>query len=1365
MFFLRETLNRYILVLALSCMFPSLYGAEQWKTFYAYNNVTQIAMSSDKVFALSDGSLFSVNKRTEQLQVYNRQSGLHSSGINCILYDSSSKQLIIGYKTGKIDLLSDNAVKYIGELYDKDMTQQKTINNITLSGHTAYLSTAYGIQTLDLRTSRLVDSYWLRPGGIETNVLDVVVRKDSIYAFTSDSMFSASLKSNLVDYTFWRREIRSGRVSPDANKGVYYKDRTDEWYAGNTDGIRRVTATGTINYKPQGPLSNIPYRMTASQGDLWVVQGGRWASQYLNQGIVMRYNGSKWRNISVWEIAAKLPNRPILDFMNVAVDPKDKTHYFVTSYGTGLYEFRADTVFRHFIADGTNALKSAAKDYNSYTRLDCSLFDADGNLWVTIGGEVDNQLACFDKSGQWHAVRVKNEGKLIPFGTPSAMFIDRRNPNYKWYACARSGAFLCLMDDHGEPFNDEGYHALARKEWVDQNGHEFQPAYIYTIIQTQEGRVWMGTEQGIAIIDTVDFFTSDACLRPTTMDNNGENPMTMLRVNAICQTPNGEVWVGTDAMGVYVLNSDASQIHAHYTTENSALPAIGILSLAYDEQRGTMYIGTSEGLVAYNPNGISEGLTEVGESETANLEENEGSMQRWKLHFSYTNPQALAATPEAVYAIADGSLFSVDRADEQILYWNKSKGLSGTSVEHLAYDKASEQLVIAYADGRIDLLDKHGNVTQMPDLVMKAGAVTSSITCLLAGSQLTYAGTPFGILAINARKGEITDTYYIGEEAASREIQQIVELSDSLYAFSYDTLFSASLRDNLVDFTFWKNEQIPFEQVQQAAAWHDRLYILQQDSLYCRLKGQWTLASQEKISWIHSSDEQLIYYVDGKGVFRMTEEGEPQCLTTYYRANDGVFTQGEYWLAQANTGLIRLGSDGDTYFNTEGLNSNFGYYMTSAHGQVYSCIGGRWASQFLRPGRINIYTGTEWKGINEWVIASGAGTVALDISSIAVDPKDAGHFYAATYGTGVFEFRDYKAVKQYSVHNSTLRAVNSTIDPAYFTRTDAAMTDADGNLWVLNSTEVGQPLHVLTPSGQWYGLNMYSGGTNIKLTTPGAMIADRRNKDYKWMIDQRVEPGVIFFYDGGTPTDGYDDYAIKRNTFIDQDGKTITPEYVRCIEQDLNNRIWIGTQQGILLIPDKVDFFSSNECRRIIIPRNDGTRIGDYLLGDEQINCLAVDGGNRMWIGTGNSGLYLIEDDTITVAHFTENNSLLPSNTIQSITIVPTTGEVFVGTDKGIASYRSDASEPQQDMSHAYAYPNPVKPDYTGIISITGLMENTVVNIFDSGGNLICKTRSHGGTAVWDGKDAYGRRATPGVYTALCNAEKKHTVVKILIVR
>lgn len=217
-------------------------------------------MTPDDVYAVSDGSLYSVNKISEQMKVYNRQSGLHGKGISCIHYDEQGSQLLICYADGKMDVLSSKGVKYIGELYHKDMTQRKTINNVTISGRTAYLSTAYGVQTFDLRERKLVDSYWLRPGGMETNVEDVRILQDSIYAFTADSLFCAAMSANLVDYSVWQRELRNDRIAPDAKKGKEYEDATDIWYAGYTEGIVRFgKQTNQWNtYKPEGPLVNTP---------------------------------------------------------------------------------------------------------------------------------------------------------------------------------------------------------------------------------------------------------------------------------------------------------------------------------------------------------------------------------------------------------------------------------------------------------------------------------------------------------------------------------------------------------------------------------------------------------------------------------------------------------------------------------------------------------------------------------------------------------------------------------------------------------------------------------------------------------------------------------------------------------------------------------------------------------------------------------------------------------------------------------------------------------------------------------------------------------------------------------------------------
>lgn len=1351
---------RFLFVFVLCSLSWSFVKAAKWTTHFAYNNVTQIAMTPDQVYAISDGSLFSINKQSEKIKVYNRESGLHGTGILCIAYDPSGKQLIVCYGDGKMDLLTSQGVKYIGELYDKDMTQRKTIFNITISGRTAYLSTAYGVQTFDLRENKFVDSYWLRPGGQETAVEDVLIANDSIYAFTSDSLFCAAISANLVDYTFWKRELRSSRITPDATKGKEYTDATDIWYAGYEDGIKRLNKVTRqwATYKPEGPLVNTPYRLTAKQGQVWVVPGGRWDVQYHKPGHVMHYDGMHWTNIHADVLSAKT-GIDVQDMMNTSVDPKDLHHYFVTSYGTGLYEFDHDTLVHHFLPGADNTLVSIVEDVPTrYTRLDYAQYDAHGRLWL-LDAALSDQLQCMDEQRAWHAVNMTTQGAPIEMHTPGGLVIDRLHPNHKWIATARYNTMVCLLDDNGTPFDNSDDRLTKRTQWTNQYGQEFTPEMILDMMQDQAGHIWLATSQGVAYIDaSTDYTVSDGIIQPEVTDTNGDNPVTSQKVNAICQTPNGDIWIGTTNLGIYILNSAGTQLIAQYTTDNSAMPSNSILSMTCDEQ-GRVWIGTAEGLVEYDPNAWPEGLNQGSDEE----ELEQGSMQQWRLHLSYSDATEVVATPRHIYAVANGSLFSFDREAEQIDYWSKATGLNGNTIVHIAYDPVSEQLVVAYEDGRIDLIDEEGNVQQIPDIYMKAGSIDVTINSICVGSRYVYLAMPFGIVALDTRKGEMSDTYYIGSDASSVDVQQIIEQGDTLYAFTSDRIYTAALSDNLVDYTYWHISSIPVTDLQQVVRFNNRLYSLQHDSLYL-LNGQdWQQVLPQALSWIHESDGQLLVCVGLTDLYQLTPEDQLIGLTNNYAIHDALYSAGDYWLCEYNWGLIRLRTTGDEYYHTTGPNSNFGYSMTAAHDRIYSVIGGRWATEYARWAKINIYDGASWLPYESGQIRYYAGVDALDPVSIAVDPNDAGHYFVATYGTGVLEFIDYQATRCYTTGNSTLQPVNETINPLYYTRTDGAMIDEQGNLWVLNATDIGKPVHVMAPNGQWYGLSLYSGSETVQLTTPSGIWTDQRSSQRKWFFDQRYNPGVILLDDGGTPTQNWDDRCLKRNTFVDQNGNTLTPSQFMCFAQDQTNRIWIGTEKGLITIPKEVDFFSSNACKRIIIPRNDGTGLGDYLLGDEQINCLAVDGGNRLWIGTANSGLYLMEDDTITVAHFTETNSLLPSNSIQSITIMPRTGEVFVGTDRGIASYRSDASEPQATMSNAYAFPNPVRPDYGGVISITGLMDNTVVNIIDAGGNLVCKTRSHGGTAVWDGILPDGRRATPGVYTALCNAEGGHTVVKILV--
>ncbi|MGM9825914.1 MAG: hypothetical protein ACI3Z8_05705, partial [Paludibacteraceae bacterium] len=168
--------------------------AATWETMFAYNAVTQIAVAQDKVYALSGNTIFSVNKQSEQIEIYNSANGLHGNSIGCIYYDSETDILLLGYTNGKIDLLSNGVIEYVSGLYTKDMTANKNINNITVNGGRAYLSMDFGIVTFNLKKHELVDTYYIGEGSSEVKVNDILFIGDSIYAFSESLVYKACVK-------------------------------------------------------------------------------------------------------------------------------------------------------------------------------------------------------------------------------------------------------------------------------------------------------------------------------------------------------------------------------------------------------------------------------------------------------------------------------------------------------------------------------------------------------------------------------------------------------------------------------------------------------------------------------------------------------------------------------------------------------------------------------------------------------------------------------------------------------------------------------------------------------------------------------------------------------------------------------------------------------------------------------------------------------------------------------------------------------------------------------------------------------------------------------------------------------------------
>ena len=267
----------------------------------------------------------------------------------------------------------------------------------------------------------------------------------------------------------------------------------------------------------------------------------------------------------------------------------------------------------------------------------------------------------------------------------------------------------------------------------------------------------------------------------------------------------------------------------------------------------------------------------------------------------------------------------------------------------------------------------------------------------------------------------------------------------------------------------------------------------------------------------------------------------------------------------------------------------------------------------------------------------------------------------------------------------------------------------------------------------------------------------------KWI---NCDQGIFIFNEKGTIDDKSDDESKLYTTFTDANGSIDVSGYY-CVVEDKTGQVWIGTSRGPIICRNPRNSIDKISCERIVRTNNEN---GEpfYLLDGEKINAIAVDGGNRKWIGTQSSGVFLVSEDGMeTIYNFTTANSPLPSNQVNTLAINQQTGEVFIGTEKGLVSYMGDATEGSEDYSDIYAYPNPVRPEQNDRVTIVGLMNDSNVKITDLKGNIIYQGKSAGGTFTWDCRRKGGGRVATGIYLVLsATPEAKESVVtKIMVVK
>ena len=609
----------------------------------------------------------------------------------------------------------------------------------------------------------------------------------------------------------------------------------------------------------------------------------------------------------------------------------------------------------------------------------------------------------------------------------------------------------------------------------------------------------------------------------------------------------------------------------------------------------------------------------------------------------------------------------------------------------------------------------------------------------------------------------------------------------------------------------WKN-YLAYSDIQQIrAAGNDNLFVLASNGLYQYNKTDQSIYTYDKINGLSDTHithinwcpqaKRLIAVYQNSNIDLIDLKGNITNISDFYnklmtgdKTVSSIRIDGIYAYLVCGFGIVKVNmqraeiadsytpnhpdypkslpaeynSDYDKYIelvktlNPGGPKYNYFGFMRFQNGKLYTCNG-----DYIQSSGIQILKDDQWEFYQNEGISDATGVSYVGAYCLDVDPLDENHIFTGSRN-GLYEFRNGKLAKYYDNSNSPIEPFDKVSKE--YQLTTATKFDQQGNLWFLNSSASTTALVKLS-NGTFTKLNH---SELMKLNT-NKSLPNRSNANLcNIMIDSK---GKMWFVNNNwvTPAlyqyDMENDKIIAYESFVNQDGTSLTvQDGVRCVVEDLEHNMWVGTNSGPVMLERSEIENNGNTFTQVKVPRNDGTNYADYLLAGIDVSSIAIDGGNRKWIGTYNNGVYLISADNMTqVQHFTTDNSPLLSNSISSIAINPTSGEVFFGTDKGLCSYISDATETNTEMTtdNVWAYPNPVEPGYTGLITITGLSMNADVKILTANGAIVNEGHSNGGTYVWDGCDQKGRRVASGIYmvaTATSKSEKG-TVCKIAIVR
>jgi ligand-binding sensor domain-containing protein len=715
----------------------------------------------------------------------------------------------------------------------------------------------------------------------------------------------------------------------------------------------------------------------------------------------------------------------------------------------------------------------------------------------------------------------------------------------------------------------------------------------------------------------------------------------------------------------------------------------------------------------------------------------------WQSHLSYNLALGVSTNGADIFAATEIAPYAYHTKDGSFETFSKVNGLHDVQTTHTAYDATTDCFVFAYANGNLDFY-KDDYFFSIPDIKLKTITGSKTINRLYANNGWLYVATDFGLVLIDIKNREVKNTYNLIASSQTLSIKDVCVHQSNIYVCTNAGIYKANKNNPFLQSMNNWTLISPATSSNCITSNGQEIFWSKKDSLFQIIQdtSSFKFKVDKPITYLASTINKLVLctFSDSLG------QGNFITYTTTLQKLDAIrmgkpvqtvsMLNGAWMIADAYEGLKYLTTSGAILSLRFDCPTTFTAFSILADNTKLIVAHGGYDDKF---GPMNSPAGIsfrnepfKWKNYTAWSYPFFSDTVR-DFLCLAKDPIDA-TLYAGTYYNGMWSFKSDGTATSFK-QNSFLS--ESTTEPGHFNVTGLAF-DSYGNLW-MNQFGSTKELICKKRNNTVYKFQIPNTTRPIPYAAAGLLIDDYNQK---WYYAPRGG-GVIVYNDNTTIENAFDDTYVQLLT--GKGAGNLPSNQVNCLVKENTGSIWIGTDNGIGIV----------NCPRNVITRTCEAEIrivqydqfASYLFAGENITAIAVDGANRKWVGS-NNGIWLIsEDATKIIQRFTVDNSPLPSNNINTISIDSKTGDVYFGTEFGLVSFKSTATEGGDTYKEVLVYPNPISSaSFSGTIAIKGLLENADVRFTDINGQLVYKAKALGGQAIWNGVDYTGHKPAPGVY-------------------